>query len=175
MILLWRTPGQNFFNCLLYYFQLYLIHYCSFSLLLLNTCFNNYRREAWTAPVIAVELKCSATPNYHTKQHKSVEILSNFQNVMFPCADVKPFHLSLSGDGSRLNLTSFRVTISLPFNFYVAFWNMRIVNLVVAQIGVRFTWRVLFVCVRFLQPWYARRNVVLTYAATRICSVFVSF
>ena len=146
MILLWRTPGQNFFNCLLYYFQLYLIHYCSFSLLLLNTCFNNYRREAWTAPVIAVELKCSAPPNNHTKQHKSVEILSNFQNVMFPCADVKPFHLSLSGDGSRLNLTSFRVTISLPFNFYVAVWNMRIVNQVVAQIGVRFTWRVLFVC-----------------------------
>ena len=175
MILLWRTPGQNFFNSLLCYFQLYLIHYCSFSLLFLNTCFNNNSREAWTTPVNAVELKGSAPPNWHTKQHKSVENLSNFQNVTFPCADVKPFHLSLSGDGSGLNLTSFRVTISLPFNFYVTVWNTRIVNLVVAQIGVRFSWRVLFVRVRFLQPLWARRNVVLTYAATRICSVFVSF
>jgi len=31
--------------------------------------------------------------------------------------------------------------------------NTRIVNLTVTTIWVRFTWRVLFVCVRFLQPW----------------------
>jgi len=31
--------------------------------------------------------------------------------------------------------------------------NKRIVNLTVITIWVRFTWRVLLVCVRFLQPW----------------------
>jgi len=31
--------------------------------------------------------------------------------------------------------------------------NTRIVNLTVTTIWVRFTWRVLLVCVRFLQPW----------------------
>jgi len=31
--------------------------------------------------------------------------------------------------------------------------NTRIVNLTVTTTWVRFTWRVLLVCVRFLQPW----------------------
>jgi len=40
--------------------------------------------------------------------------------------------------------------------------NTRILNLTVTTIWVRFTWRALFACVRFLQPWYATCNVVLT-------------
>jgi len=40
--------------------------------------------------------------------------------------------------------------------------NMRIVILALATIWVRFTWRGLRVCARFLQPWQANRNVVLT-------------
>jgi len=38
----------------------------------------------------------------------------------------------------------------------------RIVNLTVTTIWVRFTWRVFLVCVRFLHPWEASCNVVLT-------------
>jgi len=41
-----------------------------------------------------------------------VESLSNFQNVKSPCANVK-HPIVLSGDGSRLNLTSFRARVSL--------------------------------------------------------------
>jgi len=44
---------------------------------------------------------------------KSVEILSNFQNVKSPCANVKPSYWSLSGNGSGLNFTSFCATVSL--------------------------------------------------------------
>jgi len=42
-----------------------------------------------------------------------VEILTNFQNVKTPCANVILPYWRLSGDGSDLNLTSFRATVSL--------------------------------------------------------------
>jgi len=47
------------------------------------------------------------------ENYKSVEILSNFQNVKSPCANVIPHNGRHSGDGSDLKLTSFRVTVSL--------------------------------------------------------------
>jgi len=40
--------------------------------------------------------------------------------------------------------------------------NTGIVNVTVTTIWVRLTWRVLLVCVRFLQPWYVSCNVVQT-------------
>jgi len=61
--------------------------------------------------------------------------------------------------------------------------NKRIENITVTTIWVRFTWRVLLVCVRFLQPWQVTCNVVLTLCFKVFmpshmlyrCSVFVFF
>ena len=61
--------------------------------------------------------------------------------------------------------------------------NTRIVNLTVTTIWVRFTWRVLLVCVRFLPPWWVSCNVVVTFCFEVFtpphivyrCSVFVFF
>jgi len=53
-----------------------------------------------------------SSPNSNMKHYKSIEMLSNFQNVKSPSANVKP-PIRLSGDGSGLNLTSFRATVSL--------------------------------------------------------------
>ena len=47
-------------------------------------------------------LVSSALPNLNRKHYKSVNILSNFQNVKPPCANLSPYS-RLSGDCSRLS------------------------------------------------------------------------
>jgi len=47
------------------------------------------------------------------KHYKSVEILSNFQNVKSICANVKRAYWRFFGHSSSLNLRFFRATVSL--------------------------------------------------------------
>jgi len=75
------------------------------------TFFNNDSiREFQTSPAATGALVGSDTPNLNMKHHKSVEILLNFQNVL---RKYKAPYLHFLGDGSGLNLTSFRAAVSL--------------------------------------------------------------
>jgi len=56
------------------------------------------------------------------EQYKSVEFLSNFQNVNPPCTNVKPPYGRLSGEGSVIRATDF-LTKNLNFDFIIyKFW-----------------------------------------------------
>ena len=72
----------------------------------------------------------SALPNLNMKHYKSVEILSNFQNVKSPCANLNPY-ARLSGDGSGFHLHTF------PRDRFVAFDSYQ--SLTVTTVWVRFT------------------------------------
>jgi len=80
--------------------------------------------------------------------------------MSIPLAPIKIPYSRLSGDGSSF-YTSHRFTRQFSCVRFLP-KSTQIVNLTVTTIWARFTWRVFLVCVRFLQPWYASCNVVLT-------------
>jgi len=62
----------------------------------------------------------------------------------------------------KLHIFSLDSVLSLDSHQSEKVRNTQIVNITATTIWVRFTWHVLLVCVRFLQPWWATCNVVLT-------------
>jgi len=85
-----KKAGQNLFNCLLCYVQplidsmlVAFYFFICISMMSAYAKFKPVQSPRWA-------LVSSALPNFNMKHDKSVKILSNFQNVKSPCANLKP-------------------------------------------------------------------------------------
>jgi len=87
------------------------------------------------------------------KQYFSKDFIK-FSECQAPCANLNTLFKTFRRRFWFLNLIFSRDSL-VAFDSYQSekVTNARIVNRTVATIWVRFTWRVLLVCVRFLQPW----------------------
>ena len=103
--------------------------------------------------VLCLRLVVLRPSNWNIKHYKSVEILSNFQNVKSPCANVIPpiedFLATVLLWNSHHFARRFRCV-----RFFAVWKSYENANREPSGSTnwVRFTWRVLLVCVRFSQP-----------------------
>jgi len=108
-----KKAGQNLFNYLLCYVQPYLIRWLWLFILFIHISIMTKKSKFKPVQSPLWAFVSSAYPNVNTKHDKWVKILSNFQNLKFPCANLNPLLKSFwqwfwSG---FLNFSSFHATV----------------------------------------------------------------